>query len=309
MSALTDVVLPIFGVVFLGYFAGWWGILGSQGVAALNGFVFYFSFPVMLFGTLARSPLAVLLNGPFAGAYLGGTLLTFALAMLFGRYVLRRSPPEAVAQGANASCCNTGYIGIPLLAAAYGERALVPASVAAILTAAVTVMGLVIAFEIAVGKGSGFKTVPRLAKALASNPLLLASLAGVAWSLTGLSLPKPLDAFTLLFGAAAPPGALFAIGLFLGTQPFRLSLGEIGWQVACKLCLQPAITFALVLWLFPMDPLWTAAAVISGALPGAATSFLLAQQYGTYVHPTSAAILVSTVFSVGTLAALLMVFR
>lgn len=309
MAALTDVVLPIFGVVLLGYFAGWRGLLGAQGVVALNGFVFYFSFPVMLFGALAKSPVSVLLNGPFAGAYLGGVFLTFALAWAFGHYLLRRSRLEAVAQAANASCGNTGYVGIPLLAAAYGEAGVLPGSVAAILTAAVTIMGLVVAFELAVGKGAGFRAWRRVAKALALNPLMLASIAGIAWSLAGWAMPVPLAAFVGLLGTAAPPGALFAIGLFLGTQPFRLSLDEIGWQVACKLCLQPAITLALALLLFPMDPLWTAAAVISAALPGAATPFLLAQQYGAYVQPTSTAILVSTVFSVATLAALLTVFR
>jgi malonate transporter len=71
---------------------------------------------------------------------------------------------------------------------------------------------------------------------------------------------------------------------------------------------QPLITWGLAATIFPMDPFWTASAVILAALPTGALTFVVAQRYGVYVERTSAVILVSTVVSVLTLSLLLAVY-
>ena len=49
MDSILNVVLPVFGLVLTGYIAGKIGVLGKASSEALNGFVFYFSLPVLLF--------------------------------------------------------------------------------------------------------------------------------------------------------------------------------------------------------------------------------------------------------------------
>ena len=62
VQAILNVALPIFGVILAGYLAGRWRILGGEATAALNAFVSYFALPVLFFGTLARTPVAAVLD-------------------------------------------------------------------------------------------------------------------------------------------------------------------------------------------------------------------------------------------------------
>jgi hypothetical protein len=117
-------------------------------------------------------------------------------------------------------------------------------------------------------------------------------------------VPAPLATFADILGAAASPCALFAIGLFLAGQKVTTGLGEIGWLVALKLVVQPAITWWLAYSVMSMDEPWAAAVVIQAALPTGALVFVLAQQYGIFVQRATATIMVSTVVSVVTLSLL-----
>ena len=45
MTAIVDVVLPIFAIMLAGYGAGRFGFLGEANSEALNGFVFYGALP------------------------------------------------------------------------------------------------------------------------------------------------------------------------------------------------------------------------------------------------------------------------
>jgi predicted permease len=106
-------------------------------------------------------------------------------------------------------------------------------------------------------------------------------------------------------GAAAAPCALFAIGLFLSDKSVRGGLAEAGLATAIKLLVQPVLA-ALVLPLF-VDPggVPGKVALLMAALPTAANAFVLARQFDIAVEQNSAAILLSTGFSVVTLSALL----
>ncbi|MEW5726729.1 MAG: AEC family transporter, partial [Pseudomonadota bacterium] len=145
-------------------------------------------------------------------------------------------------------------------------------------------------------------------KALARNPLILSSFAGLAWNALGLPLPRPLVNLCQLMGSAAGPCALFAIGVFLAGRPLRFSWGEIGWMVPLKLVAQPLLTWALIATLFPLDRFWTGAALLLAALPTGALTFVVATQYQVYVERTSQVILWSTIASVPVLSAILIAY-
>jgi len=309
LSALTDVILPIFMIVFAGWVAGRRRMLGEGAAQALNGFVYWFALPAMLFVVLARTPMQQLMNPPFLGAFAGGCAITFLLALALAIWCLGSRPPVAVLQSMNASFANTGFMGIPVLFAAYGPPGVAPGAIGAVMMAAAGTIGGVVALEVATrsGGGSSWRMALRLVGTVLRNPLVVTTLCGIALSASGLGLPKPVQTFCEFLGNAASPGALFAIGLFLGAQPLRWQLDEVGWQVAVKLLVQPAVTYLLAITVFPMDAFLTGCAVLLAGLPGAATPFLLAQQYGHYQAPTSSSILLSTMLSVGTLFVLMLV--
>lgn len=313
MRAIVDVVLPVFGLILAGFVAGRFKILGQESSEALNRFVYWFALPPLLFLGMARAPVSDVANVPFLAAYLGGVAAAFALIAGVGRLLFPGRAAELALAGMVGTFSNTGYMGIPLFMTAYGPGGMLPVVISTVINSAIMVGGAVAWIELAEGKSErAVDVLADIGKALAGNPLVVAPLAGIAASAAGLVIPAPLATFGDLLAAAAGPCALFAIGLFLASRPLgSLVRGrkavEVGWLIAVKLLVQPLATWALCAVL-GMDPFWTAATVILAALPTGALAFVVASKYAVYVERTSAVILASTVVSVATLSALMILF-
>ncbi len=310
MQAIVDVVLPVFAIILAGYLAGRFNVLGQDSSEALNRYVYWFALPALFFVSMTRVSLAEGPVFPFIAVYLGGVSLLWAATMAVNR-VLFPGPFGALGMaGFVATFANTGYIGIPLLFTAYGDGGTPPAVVASVLNGAV-VTGAVLALLAADAPGSAGRaaTLVAIARALATNPLLLAPLAGIAWGWAGLGLATPIARFLDLLGASAGPGALFACGLFLASRSLSTLIGgrrslEVGWLTLLKLIVQPLFAWWLA-GLVGLDAFWTGAAVILSALPTGATAFVIATQYQVFVERASATILISTVLAVVSLSIIL----
>lgn len=312
MQAIVDVAFPVFAIMACGWIAGRIGILGDASSEALNRFVYYIALPPLLFGAMVKAPVAETFNGPFLAAYMGGVLSTFALAMLVATFVFPDRFACLSLHGLSSIFTNTGYMGIPLLLTAFGQAAAPPAIMSTIINASVVVGLATMLVELDIGRDSGKKLWPLLRDvllAVAKNPLVIAPILGVALALLGIRLPTALDTFCTLIGASASPCALFAIGLFLVGKPIAGDLKEIAWITLLKLLLQPAVTYVLAFHFLSMDPVWAKSAVILAALPTGTTLFVIGQRYGVYVRRATAVVLVSTVLSVVTVSALLVLLE
>jgi len=306
MRAVIDVVLPVFAIILTGYLAGRRGLLGPASSEALNRFVYWLALPVLLFHALAKVRPEEIFNAPFLAAWLGGVAAVGLGAALMALLLLRRSTEEASLFAMAAAFGNTGYMGIPLAAAAFGPQAALPAAIATVFGSAALIAAVTVGVELGLtAHGRPFRHVAAdVALALAKNPLIGASALGIAWSALGLPVWAPLDRFCGILGAAAGPCALVAIGLFLVGKPVAADPLETAAMVAFKLLVQPLVTAWLALAVFDVEPLWAAVAILQAALPTGANAFVLAQRYGVYVDRVSAATLVSTVAAVLTLSVL-----
>jgi predicted permease len=115
--------------------------------------------------------------------------------------------------------------------------------------------------------------------------------------------------FLDLLASAAGPCALFAIGHFLSEQGVGEEWREVAFASAGKVLLQPALALALLAVVPAMDDMWMKSALLLAALPSAANCFVLAREYGRFVAGASATILVSTIASVFTVSALVVLLR
>ena len=314
MQAVVDVVLPVFGLILVGYLAGRFRILGQESSEALNNFVYFFALPALLFVGMARVSAQDVLNLPFLAAFLGGIFIVFVLALVVARFAFPGNGAARTLGALSAVFANTGYMGIPLFLTAFGPDGVLPAVIGAVAMAAIVMAAGVVMIELAFSAGSGFvKALANVGRAVALNPLVIASVAGFVWNAAGFGLPKPIATFADLLGAAAGPAALFAIGLFLASQSLNALMGgrravEVVWLLSLKLVVQPLVTWWIAR-LVGLDQFWTASAVILSALPTGALIFVLARQYGVYVERASAVILASTVVSVVTLSAIMVLLR
>lgn len=307
-TAVLDVVLPVFGIILAGFLCGRFGILGQASSEALNRFVYFVALPALFFVSMARVPVGDVLNLPFLAAFGGGVLIVALLSLPVSRGVFGNGLGPSGLHALSATFANTGYMGIPLLLTAFGPQAALPAIIATVLNGAVVMaIGIaVIEADLARGRGAG-RIIADVAAGVAKSPLVLSALAGILASALGLGLPTPLVTFCDILGAAAPPCALFAIGLFMVGRAVTAGMAELSWLTVLKLLAQPAVTWVIAVPLLRLDPLWAASAVTLAALPTGSLVFVLASQYGVYVQRATGTILITTVFSVVTLSALLAV--
>ena len=134
--------------------------------------------------------------------------------------------------------------------------------------------------------------------------MIVSIVLGFAWSATGVPLPGPVNQALTLLGAAATPGALFAIGASLaGKSAERLSVA--GWLSFCKLVLHPAAVAVMALAVFAIDGFSAKVMISAAALPVAGNVYILAQHYGVAPTRVSASILVSTALSIFTVSAVI----
>lgn len=308
MQALLEIVLPVFAIVATGYICGWYKLLGADSSEALNRFVYWVALPALLFKAMASVDLAEVYNGPFLLAFTGALILTWVLTSIAGRLLFGLNAAESALHGLNGAYPNTGFMGIPLAIAAYGEAAALPAIVATVISVLSVALG-VVPIEIARQENSRIlPLVGHVVGALARNPMIVAPCLGLAWGWTDLGLPAPVETFTGILGAAAGPCALVSIGLFLVGKPIVEGSAEVAAMTFAKLVVQPLLTAFAILVLFPTDPLWATVAIMSAALPIGSGPFVLAQAQGVYVRRTSTVMLVTTVVSVFTLSAFFLIF-
>ena len=309
MSPIVDIALPVFAIMLAGYIAGRTNLLGEASSYALNAFVYWFALPPLLFLATAQVPLDRIVNLPFIASFGGGLVATFIIALAVARVAYPVLGPAATLHGLSDVFANTGYMGIPLFLAAFGSDGALPAVVATVVNAVFVIGFGAVLVELGVNRASGAAAVGRqLSLTLVRNPLVVAPIAGLAWSAAGVPLPRFAENFATILGAAAGPCALFAMGLFLVGKPLRTGLGEVGWVVFLKLAVNPLLVWLLARFVFDLDAEYTRGAVLLSALPTGALVFVVAQRYDVYVQRSSAIILISTLVSVVTVSALLFVF-
>ena len=162
-----------------------------------------------------------------------------------------------------------------------------------------------IVLEIGRGGTGELRGLPwRVVQGLVKNPLPMALLAGLLFHASGLPLPGALDRLGGLIGAAAGPCALFSMGASLRAYHIGGAMPRATLMMTLKMVVHPALVWLLA-QAFGVAPEWAAIAVVTAALPCGVNTYLLAERYRIGQPESAAAILVSTVLAVLTLALLL----
>ncbi|SMX40041.1 AEC family transporter [Octadecabacter ascidiaceicola] len=295
--------LPFFTLIGLGYGAGQTGFFTPEATSYLTKFVFYFALSAMLFRFSANLSLSEILDWPFVFAYLWGSLFIYLIATGVALF-RKRGVEEAAVEAQCAVVGNVGFLGIPMLVLLLGEQAIGP--VMLVLAVDLIVFGSLIVILIT-GSRDGRMSVGVLKTVgvgLLKNPMIVSISLGLIVSSLGLPIPDPANEFLAILGAAATPGALFAIGASLATKSAE-KLAVAGWLSFAKLVLHPAAVAFAALVMFRIDPYAAGVMITASALPVAGNVYILAQHYGVAPARVSASILISTALSVFTITAVI----
>lgn len=285
-----------------GYLTARFKLLPAAASEVLSRFVFVIALPALIFVSLSSITIAEFFNWRYIAVLGGGMLAMFCISMTVARYVFPGSLTAISLHGLTAMYSSTAYIGLPLVLTVFGDSARVPGIIGAIITGLVFSPLAIVLAEIDRNRGGRFRIWPPLFTAF-TRPPIIAVVAGLSVSATGIVLPLPVTTFFELLGGAFVPCALFAAGLFIAGCSVHGATAEISWLVFAKLILHPLITWWLAYRVFELEGILPAVAVVQAALPSGVPVFVLAQQYQTFVTRSSAAIVVSTAISVVTVSA------
>lgn len=308
-----DAVLTALGTMGAIALAGWLlgrsGALGPTAQAVLARFVFLVATPALLFTTIGRAELSLLLTrGALVTAT--STALVAVLAALTFRLVLRRDGADATVGTLAASYLNAAFVGIPLAVYVLGDALVVVPTIMVQLLVLAPVAFTVLAARLP-GAVRGVRGV--VGRTL-RNPIILAVLAGVVLAAVPGDLPEVVVAPLEMVGGTAAPLALVAFGLSTATAgragpagdvprtddgdgAERVERADLAVVVVARTVAHPLITAAVGRALGLSDE--TLLAVVTmAALPTAQNVLVYAMQYGRRTGLARRSVLVTTLLAV-----------
>lgn len=296
---VLNTVLPIFLVVGLGLGLRRSGMLTDALVGALSRLVFFVSAPALLLRATA--------TGAVSSNFDTGPLVVIATVSLLvggGVYLLcfRCHPHRrgVIAQGVFRS--NQVFIGLPIVAYAFGQEAVQLVAVQISLTVIIyNFLGAVFLILPQQGQSARSPQVwSRMAVRVLKNPLILASTFGIAYSLTGQHMPVALDRTLELLGRTAAPLALLTVGAGLEFERLRGDLGATLAITGVKTILYP-ILILLGLQMAGVSGMALKAHVMLMAAPAAVIGYVMTRELGGDVKLSGAIVVGSTLASILTI--------
>ncbi|MEM9624691.1 MAG: AEC family transporter [Pseudomonadota bacterium] len=311
MDSIVTSVVPLFSVIFIGFVVGKLRAIDEAGVRTLVAFVFSFAMPALIFRLMADTDIAGIEDWPVVGAYFTAQLPIFIGGLMIGGWLFRQSMAEATIQAFGSSFSNGVVLGLPLVLSLYGERAGVPALLIIMLDIAIFSV-ITLLLEIASLRAKPDAS-PRplimlrdLSLSVGSNPLIVASVLGVAFGASALVLPSAVDKTLAFLGQAGPPAGLFALGATLGQRRIAGQVGPVASMMLMKLLLHPILALFVVIYLFDLDPVAASVMLLFAACPVGANVYVFAAQYGAALETSATAILLSTAVAILSLSGLVL---
>lgn len=306
MQTILDIIVPVFGIVGIGYGAARVGFFGAHAAKGLSTFVFDFAIPAMLFRAMATTELPAEIEWSYLISYYGGGYGAWVLGALINRFVFRGRGAEPAIAGMTGGFSNTVMLGVPLILTAFGDKATLPLFLLIAFHSWQLLSVVTIQAEIGIGASEEMRRLPAsVLRGLVRNPIIIALLAGVAWNLAELPLPRLVDTLTGTLGQAALPCAVFAMGASLAGYRIAGSVAQASVGTVLKLAVHPLLVWLLATHVLAVDPLWRDVAVILASLPVGVNVYLMAQRYDAGIAPAVTSVLISTAVSVLSVAAVL----
>ena len=308
---VVDVILPIFGLLMVGYITVILGWFDQSAIRGLTRFVFDFAVPMLLLRTVSTAQLPENIPWNFLASYYLATMLVLFSGLVLTRITYRITFSEQVVSAFSCSFSNTVLLGIPLVLLAFGDQGALPLFIIIGTHGFVMFPLFTIMMEIGqIGKAPVKTLLAKTSYGLITNPLVIGLLGGLGCNLLGITLWKPLDEIAKLLGNAVTPGALFALGATLAGFRKKIQWKELPLVVLMKIIIHPLLVWVLAVIVFGLtDVIWIQVLVILAALPTGVNPFLFASRYNAGQLLSSGAVFISTFISIFTLSALLSFFK
>ena len=276
-------LVPDFLLILCGFVLCRWTGLNRSVWDGVERLVYYLLFPVLLFNSILKSPLQ-----PGATLSLAAAGVTVVACGVLLSYSLRLFPgvdAHAHASGAQTAFRFNSFIALALAERLAGAQGL--AWIALVIALCVPLCNVAAVWPLARRGGHG------LARELARNPLIIATLAGLAANVSGLQLPEIAATTLQRIGLAALPLGLMAVGAGLKLVGLKEAPALAAALLAIRHVALPLVALALVA-LLALPAGQATIVVMFAALPTAPSAYVLAVRMGGHGPFVAGLVTVST---------------
>ena len=287
LDILIKDILPIFVIMFLGYWSGKSKAFSYDNAQIFNKLVLNYALPAALFVSIVKADRSMLLGD------LKLTIISFVIitaVFLWSYYscykFFKHTKSEAAVCALISGSPTIGFLGFAVLEPIYGATPST-ALVVAIISIVVNAINIPIGLALMNAGNDKSKTTQGGKK---SNPVLSALAEPVCWApilavilvLLDIKFPAILDPNFELIAKANSGVAVFAAGLTLSGMKFQMDK-EVAYNAVVKLLIMPAVLL-LIGWLFGMKSENLQMMVLAGALPPAFSGIIIGSRYQLYVR-------------------------
>ena len=230
--------------------------------------------PCLFFHGLATARLEELPVRPLALTLIVSTLIVAALVVAMRPWLKLDGPAfTSVFQG----CVRfNNYVGVTLATGLFGAKGL---ALAAICNATIVPTVNILCVLVFARHGSARLSARGVLRQLLTNPLVVASFAGIAFQWLGLQLPAGIEPALRTLGSAALPIGLLCVGAALDFSTARRWVAPVALSSSIKFIAMPLVTVGVAVWLgLAGDALTTA--LLFQVMPTASSAYILARQLG-----------------------------
>jgi len=303
---ILDHLLPVFLLIALGAVLRRAGLVDPTFLRAADRLIYYVFFPILLFWKIGGTPTDAALP---VVLWVGGVvplLVVFGLSLAaIAALGMERFQAGAFSQ---ATYRFNTYVAIAVVGNVLGDAGV--QRLGELLGLAIPVANVLAVMTLIWFSRQQLDQRQRVRltlRALISNPLILACVAGMVWARVGPALPVAVDNTLRLAASITLPLALISIGGSLSLASARGHLAPSLLATALKILVLPAVGYVLLraMGAGPDDLL---IGMLFLAMPASTAMYVLATQLDSDASLSAAIIVVSTVLSFLSLSAVLVVF-
>ena len=272
------IIFPVFSIVAVGYLYA--RHRHETDMASGNRINMDIFTPALIFDYMSGSDYAlgdyVYLSLGCVAVVLGSGIIAWPVARLMGYQWKTLVPPMMFN--------NCGNMGLPLAVLTFGE-ALLPAAI--LLLAISNFLHFFVGQQLVTQRWSF--------KAVATNPMIVATVLGIAVSVSGIVIPETLRQPIHMLGLVSIPLMLFSLGVRMIAIDFR------DWQISTVgslLCPLSGLVIALIfVQLVPLAEAQRSLLILFSVLPPAVLNFMVAERYDQEPHRVASIVLVGNLSS------------
>ncbi len=293
-----NTVAPVFIIILVGIFLKRTGIIDDKFVSTSSHLVFKVSLPALIFLSISKTNFRAILDMKVIAIMYGVIFFAFFLSWLLAALLIKEKDRKGpFIQGSLRG--NTVIMGLALVMNVFGEKGVAEASIIVAFIVPLFNFLSVIALTVPMhNRNAG--SYKRIAATIVKNPLIIAILVSLPFSLFSIHIPVVVDLSLTYLAKMTLPLALIGIGGSLTFSTIRSNFMLSAGASFIKIVVVPVIVLLAGIKLGIHGSALGIIFIIS-ATPSAISSFVMAKAMKNDSQLAANIIVVSTLGSIGTI--------